>query len=152
VSIPAAAVTERSSRSPRWGFLGRHWVRVGGELFLDRRQLVQTPWFSLLLTRIHGPDEGRDPHDHSRWFASFALTGGYDETVWTDPAHLSRTRVRSHRAGSVHVMRAEHAHLITSVRGPLRTLVIAGRHRGTWSFWTPQGKVDWREYRAGEAA
>ena len=144
------AVTERSSRSPRWGFLGRHWVRVGGRPFLDRRQVIQVPWFSLLLTRIHGPDEGRDPHDHSRWFASLILSGGYDETVWTDPSDLSRTRSRSHWKWSVHVMRAGHAHLITAVRPPLRTLVIAGRHRGTWSFWTPAGKVDWREYGAAE--
>ena len=130
------ATTERSSRSPLWGFLGRHWVRVGGKPFL---------------TRIHGPDEGRDPHDHSRWFASLILTGAYDETVWTDPSDLSLTRRRVHWAGSVHVMRTEHAHLITEVRGSLRTLVVAGRHRGGWSFWTPGGKVDWRDYEAPEA-
>ena len=152
MSVPVRAPTERSPRSPRWGFLARHWVRVGGEPFLGRLQVIQCPWFALLLTRIHGPDEGRDPHDHSRRFASFILSGGYTEAVFTDPGDLTCTRPRAHRAGSVHVMRPGHAHLITSVRGPLRTLVVAGRHRGTWSFWTAGGKVDWREYGAGEAA
>lgn len=152
----APAVTERSARSPRWGLMARHWVRVGGEPFISRRQVVQTPWFSLLVSRIHGHDEGRDPHDHSRWFVSFKARGGYDEIVFLDPADLSRIRVRRHRRWSVHVMRPEYAHLITAVRQPLWTVVIAGRHRGTWSFWTPDGKVDWREYGAdgteGEAA
>jgi hypothetical protein len=38
------------------------------------------------------------------------------------------------------------AHNIIAVHGKLRTLVLAGRSRGTWSFWTPAGKVDWREH------
>jgi hypothetical protein len=147
-----AAVTERSARSSRWGLMAPDRRRVDGQPFITRRQVIQTPLFSVLFSRIHGPDGRGDPHDHSRWFASLILSGGYTETVFTDPSDLSRTRARRHRAGSVHVMRAEHAHLITSVRGPLRTLVIAGRHRGTWSFWTAAGKVDWREYGRGGAA
>ena len=149
--MDANVVTERSGRSPRWGLMGRHWVRIGGEPFIDRRQVVQVPWFSLLVSRIHGPDAGRDPHDHSRWFASLILSGGYCETVYLDPADLARVRVRRHRRWSVHVMRPEHAHLITAVSGPLRTVVLAGRHRGTWSFWTPDGQVDWRAYGAAES-
>jgi hypothetical protein len=76
------------------------------------------------------------------------LSGAYEETVWDDPGNLSRRRHRAHRRWSAHVMRPEHAHVITSLRAPLRTLVIAGRHRGTWHFWTPEGPVDWREYGA----
>lgn len=145
------AVTVRSGRSPRWGLMARHRVTVGGKPFITRRQVVQTPLFSVLVSRIHGPDEGRDPHGHSRWFASLILTGGYGEIVFLDPADLPEVRIRRHRRWSVHVMRPGHAHLITSVRHPLRTVVIAGRHRGTWHFWTPAGRVDWREYGAGEA-
>jgi hypothetical protein len=138
--------TERSSASPRWGLWQRHWVRTGGQLLLERLQVAQSPWFSVLLTHIRKPDNGRDPHDHSRWFASIIVSGGYCEEVFTDSSDLSKRHHRSHGRWSLHVMKPEDAHLITAVKEPLVTLVIAGRHRGTWSFWTPAGKVDWKRY------
>lgn len=138
--------TSRSDRSPRWDFWGRYQVHVDGELFLGRLRVIQCPWFAVLLTRIHGPDTGRDPHSHSRPFATFTLSGSYTERVWRDPAGLSSSRERRHPRFSLRFMPSAWAHEITGVRGPLRTLVIAGRHRGTWFFWTPDGPVDWKDY------
>ena len=138
--------TERSNASPRWGVMRRHWVRVGGKLFLTRLQVIQVPWFSVLFTDIHHPDDDRDPHDHSRAFISLIRSGGYAENVYLDPGDLSRYEVRCHGRWSVHLMRSSRAHLITEISSPLRTVVLAGRHRGTWSFWTPQGKVDWKDH------
>lgn len=138
--------TERSAASARWALMQRHWVRVDGRPFLRRRQIVQTPWFSLLLTRIYGPDTGRDPHDHSRWFLSLRLSGRYRETVFTDPGDLSACYTAVRHRWTAHVMPADRAHVITEVTAPLRTLVFAGRHRGTWSFWTMDGKIDWKDY------
>ncbi len=144
-TVPA---TQRARRSPRWDFMGRYQVRVGGELFIDRLRVIQCPWFAVLVSRIHGPDTGRDPHNHSRAFATFILSGSYTERVWASPADLAPWREREHPRWSLKVMRRSWAHEITSVRGPLRTLVIAGRHHGTWHFWTADGPVDWREYGA----
>lgn len=141
--------TSRSTVSPRWGIWQKHWVRVSGEPFLDRRQIVQTPWFSVLLTRIHQTD-GRDPHDHSRWFASWIIKGGYRESVYSDPGSIGNSFSREHKRWSWHVLRPDQAHRITGITHPLTTLLVAGQHRGTWSFWTPDGKVDWKEY--GEPA
>jgi hypothetical protein len=124
----------------------RHWVRVGGEPFLDRLQIVQTPWFSVLLTKIHSPDTGRDPHDHSRQFASLILSGAYWEQIYTNPADLNTTMLKFHPRWSWHVMPSAWAHKITNVSDPLWTLVFAGKHLGTWSFWTQDGKVDWKNY------
>jgi len=137
--------TKRSTASPRWGVWQRHWVEVGGEPFLDRRQVIQTPWCAVLLTRIYQID-GRDPHDHSRWFASWIISGRYQELVYDNPADLSDRQFRSHRRWSWYVLRTDQAHRIIGLRQPLWTLVVAGRHRGTWSFWTPDGKVDWKIY------
>ena len=95
----------------------------------------------------HSPDAQRDPHDHSRWFASFILSGAYSEKVWAVPGDLGVYTVRRHARFSLHVMPADRAHLITEVTSPLRTLVLAGKTRGTWSFWTAGGKVDWRAYK-----
>jgi hypothetical protein len=139
--------TERKdSGLPLWGINRGYWVRVGDEPFLDRRVLVITPWFGIFLTDIHKPDVGdRDPHDHSRWFASWILSGSYTEFVYSDPAKLAaRTRFRNR--WSLHQMKTSQAHVIIAVTAPLRTLVVAGRSRGTWAFWTQAGKVDWKDY------
>jgi hypothetical protein len=124
----------------------KYWVRVGGKPFLDRRIWFICPLGGIFLTRIHAPDEGRDPHDHSRTFTSLILSGGYREDVYTDPDDLSRKVSRQHGLFSLHVMRREYAHQITSIREPLRTLVIAGRWRGISSFWTASGKISWKDY------
>lgn len=138
----------KDSGLPLWGINRDYWVRIGDEPFLDRRVIVICPWFAVLLTEIYKPDsDQRDPHDHSRWFASWVISGGYTEDVYSDPADLAGSRrSRRHRRWSVHAMPASRAHTITAVDKILRTLVIAGRSRGTWAFWTPRGKVDWKAY------
>lgn len=136
----------KSGGQPLWGISRDYWVNIGGEPFLRRKILVICPWFGIFLTRIYAPDDAkRDPHDHSRWFASLILSGGYAENVYDDPARLMPV-TRRHRRGSVHMMPVSRAHAITAVAGPLRTLVLAGPSRGTWAFWTPAGKVDWKDY------
>lgn len=137
--------TRRSEASPRWGIWQHHWVEVNQKPFLDRRQIIQTPWFAVLLTRIYEVD-GRDPHDHSRWFASWIISGRYQEVVYNDPADLSNHQLRKHQRWLMHVIRPDQAHRIVGMRNPLRTLVIAGKHHGTWAFWTPNGKIDWKNY------
>jgi len=133
---------------PRWGVNRDYWVRVGDEPFLDRKVLVICPWFGVFLTEIHKPDAGdRPPHDHSRSFVSLILSGGYSELVYSDDVHGARARFHERR--SVHLMPRRKAHVITEVRGKLRTLVFAGRSYGSWSFWTPEGKVDWKAYDTG---
>lgn len=132
---------------PLWGINKDYWVRVGDEPFLDRKILVITPWFGIFLTDIYKPDENqRDPHDHSRWFTSWIVSGGYTELVYSDPANLGKVRACFHKRWSLHVMPVNRSHVISEVRGRLRTLVIAGPSRGTWAFWTRDGKVDWKEY------
>jgi hypothetical protein len=154
----ARHATTRSPRSPRWDLLGRYQVRVDGRLMLDRLRLVQTPLFAILVTRILEPDPGRDPHDHSRSFMSWILRGGYTERVFPRPDARARSLARTdcqgwasdllrhgfehrHRRWSAHVMPSRWAHSITHVEAGTLTLVLAGRYRGDWSFWTPDGPV-----------
>ena len=113
---------------------------------LDRLRVVQCPWFAVLLTRICGADQARDPHNHSRPFLTLILSGSYIERVWADPRDLQRSRMRGHSRLSLMYMPQTWAHRITEISGRPLTLVLAGRHHGTWSFWTTQGPVDWRDY------
>ena len=155
--------TSRTPRSPRWDLLHRYQVHVDGKLHLDRLRVAQTPWFAILLTRILEPDPGRDPHNHSRriiW--TWILRGGYTERVWPRPEAIARYRdaadaswaadilsngqERKHRRFSLMGLPQSWAHRITDVRPGTVTLVLAGRHHRTWSFWTADGPVDWKDY------
>jgi hypothetical protein len=134
---------------PLWGINYNHWSRVGDEPFLDRKIFGICPWFGLFLTEIHKPDAAdRPPHDHSRTFISWIVSGGYTEQTYRDIADvvLKTHRVRRHQRWSVHVMPRAKAHAITEVRGRLIALVLAGKSHGSWSFWTPRGKVDREAY------
>lgn len=140
--------------------MGRYTVEVDGRLHLDRLRIVQCPWFAVLLTRIHTPDPGRDPHDHSRPFTSLILRGGYVEQVWPHPQFIPAAAESGislppgvtcrRRRWSVHYMPVRHAHTIDQVEPGTLTLLLAGRHRGTWHFWTPEGPVDWKTYGSEE--
>jgi hypothetical protein len=139
------AATIRSNRSPRWDFMRLYRVEVGGQPFLTRLRIVQCPWFAVLLTRIYQEDEDRDPHNHSRAFCTFILSGSYSERV-TETGQSGRSWDREHRRFSVRYMPQAWAHRITRIDGRLTTLVVAGRHHGTWYFWTEDGPVDWKDY------
>jgi hypothetical protein len=142
-----AGTTRKNGGLPNWGVNRDYWVSVGDEPFLDRKVLVITPWFGVFLTDIHKPDIGRDPHDHSRPFISFILSGGYVEVVHDNPEKLGELTRHFRTRFSAHRMKMTEAHNITVVDKNTRTLVFAGKSRGTWSFWTDDGKVDWKQYK-----
>jgi hypothetical protein len=147
--------------------MGHYQVWLDGVLHIDRLRIVQCPWFAVLLTRIDAPDPGRDPHNHSRPFLSLILDGGYTERVFPHPEAIAREREGCsgwasailtqgiecrHRRWSVHTMPQQRAHRITTVMPGTLTLVLAGRHRGTWHFWTDAGPVDWKDYGSEDGA
>jgi hypothetical protein len=43
-------------------------------------------------------------------------------------------------------MKITQAHQIASVEDDTWTLILVGRRRRTWGFWTPEGWVDWLNY------
>ena len=129
-------------------------VDVDGKPHLRRLRVAQTPLFAVLLTRILEPDPGRDPHNHSRriiW--TWILRGGYTERVYPAPELLTgdvrgfvHGNERIHHRWSLMGLPQSWAHRITSVRPGTLTLVLAGRHRGTWHFFTADGPIDWKDY------
>lgn len=139
--------------SPRWAFMNGFQVRKHDQPYLDRLRLVQTPYFGLFLHRIHMPDSDRDPHDHPWPFWSLILSGGYTERVWANGSKARRgfrndahSVERRHSRWSLHRMPVSRAHKILTVEGRLWTLVLTGRRRRSWGFWTPEGPVNWKIY------
>lgn len=129
-----------------------------GDLYLHRRRIVQTPAFGVYVHRIYREDFDRHPHDHPWQFVSVILRGGYwervheaaplaDGRILMDRVNLTG-RLVYRRRGSVHLHRYSRAHRITKVKPGTISLVVVGRRRGGWGFWTAEGFRPWRDYLA----
>jgi hypothetical protein len=142
--------TVTGPRSPRWALWQRTVIPCrDGLVYLVRRRVIQTPWFAIYLHDIHEADADRDPHNHPWTFWSMVLRGSYTEQLHTVPyVHLDTWRINHWGRFSLHRMGRETAHRITEAEPGLKTLVITGRRRSSWGFFTQPwgGFVDWRDY------
>lgn len=129
-----------------WSILSGIDIGADGDPYLDRLRLLETPLFSIYLHHIHRPDKETDPHDHPWPFWSVVLCGGYSEVVWPDKENPGWEKHRRRGRWSLRRMPLRAAHIITRVTGPLWTLVITGRKRGTWGFYPGGHYVSWQEY------
>lgn len=138
------------TRSPRWALWQRLTVPCeDGQPYLVRLRIVQTPWFGVYLHDIYEPDADRDPHDHPWSFVSIVLRGSYTERLHTAPrVDLTQWRTNTWRRFSAHRMGRDTAHRITQAAPGLKTLVLVGRRRGDWGFFTEPwgGWVQWQQY------
>lgn len=134
----------------RWAFLEGFDIGAEGDPYLDRLRIIQTPWFGIYLHHIHRPDKDRDPHDHPWAFASIVLAGAYTERVWPDKHDPGRSVIRHRPRWSRAHLGRQAAHIITSLDGPLWTLVLTGPRRAEWGFWADGEFVPWREYGKAE--
>lgn len=116
-------------------------------VYLKRLRILQTPWFGFYIHWVYLPDSDRDPHDHPWTFWSFVARGGYTE-VLTDREHP--LHLRTHKRWSLHQMPTDKAHKISTLLGPTITVLLVGRRKRDWGFWTEDGWVPWREYNAAE--
>ena len=142
-------------RSSRWAFMQRFEIpdrRDRSRTYLRRLRIVQTPSFGVYLHRIYLPDEDRDPHDHPWPFVSLVLGGGYVEEVFEAASRRSadaETWKEVRGRWSLHRMPLSLAHKITTLQPGTRTLVLVGRRRRQWGFWTRDRWVPWTEYDDG---
>jgi len=130
--------------SARWALFERFDIREPntGELYLRRWRIIQTPWFGVLLHKILTPDGDRHLHDHPWSFLGVVLRGGYAERL---PG--GGFRVKARRPLRPYYKRAEDPHRIMALdRVPTWTLLLVGRRKRTWGFYTEQGWIDWRAY------
>ena len=118
-----------------------------GVLYLRRWCLLRTRWGRLYLHRIPQPDMDRDLHDHPWDSIIWILWGGYTEEVRRSPSVPIYWMQKN--GWGIRRMRAEHTHRISRHhRGVTWSLVLCGRHRRDWGFWTDKGWVKWTDYLA----
>lgn len=113
-------------------------TRADDQPYLLRLIVFRCAWFAVYVHWFMGDDD-LCLHDHPWRFASIILRGGYWE--WTDSGR------RWYPPGSVLLRPPQWRHRI--VREPGRmpvTLVVAGRKRRDWGFWTHRGFIHWKRY------
>jgi hypothetical protein len=144
----------------RWAFM--KWADIPDRndptlVYLRRLRIVQTPWLSLYLHFIQGPDRDRDPHDHPWNFWSFIVRGSYSEMLFSicgcgsNNRHILPRRAHQHHGRfSLHRMPLDKAHMITEASPHLTTLVLCGRKGRDWGFYPGRGFVPWQEYGRAE--
>jgi len=82
---------------------------------------------SIRLHWWHASDDQRYLHDHSFWFLTIVLWGGYTDRNEHGEDHL--------RAGSVRLRRATHRHAVKVDSGGCVSLLITGREKREFGFW-----------------
>jgi hypothetical protein len=124
-----------------------------GQVYLRRLRVVNTPWFSIMVHWINEPDTGRYSHDHPWNFISWVVRGAYWEEVWPTEKHfdlhlppLQSTR----RRWSLHRMSFKAAHRIVLTSADTVTLIVTGKRRRRFRFWTPEGKIPWDKMQPSE--
>lgn len=144
------SIIERARRTPYWHlyhgdgslYMGRYWLRP----YNERRDRV-----AARVHHIATADVDRALHDHPWDFLSIVLRGGYTELrpISTEPCfdgQEEETYTSVRLAGSIAVRRATDRHRIAAVLPDTWTLFITGPKRHWWGFYTPSGKVHWKDF------
>ena len=146
----------RAKRTPYF-----HLYHENGELYMERYWLVPYKWNWPFAARLHfiaTPDRGRHLHDHPWSFLSVVLRGWYTEerprTIqpcfekeqWYEQRYEATTSVvRDEKSWAFR--RATDRHTISAIGAHgVWTLFVTFRFVQWWGFYTPRGKVYYRDY------
>lgn len=119
--------------------------------------LLQRFGVSVRIHRLHTPDLDRHMHDHPWPFVSVVLRGFYVEArprqiepaFFGDVHTVESMQMRVRGTGSIAFRRATDRHSILSTSvGEVWTLFITFPKRQWWGFYTPSGKVHWKDYES----
>lgn len=122
-------------------------IRIGQtigppECPIMKRWIFQTPLGSIRLHHFIRPDDQRHLHDHPWWFITFMLKGSY-----IDKADINGIRHEDIlKVGSIRFRPSNHTHIVDTHNS--WTLVITGRLKRNWGFWTEHGFRPVRNYFA----
>lgn len=151
---------ERAKRRP---YRKGHLFHADGSLYMGRYCLFESRWLSARVHHIATADLDRHMHDHPWNFVSLVLRGGYLELrpaerepcfitvskprglVWEDE-QVERSRMTQRLCGDLAFRRATDRHRIVSVLPHTWSLFVYGPVLQWWGFYTPQGKIHWRDY------
>lgn len=142
------------------GYMNRFWV-------LNPKGLLSR-WKTARIHEILKSDADRHLHDHPWSYTSIILKGSYAEvTHWALQSEAERWARKERRQGGMYfneeagrwelrliytagdVLRrpAGFPHrLVVEPGKSVTTLFIMGNYQNKWGFYTPEGKIYWRDY------
>lgn len=100
------------------------------------------PSGGLYLHKILRDDDDRALHDHPWDSSVYIFDGSYKEVRKDCPEG------QLFGPGSYRHMKAETAHRLVVVSGPVTTIVFTGPRKREWGFHCPQGWVHWKDFVA----
>ncbi len=122
----------------RWCFWRWLDIRDDYDDYLTRLTVFRCPWFGILLHWIKAPDPLEDLHDHPWPFVGVVLAGSYTEIVATPDGSMLLNGHYNHVDYLIKKTDPNEAHAIVAVDRAV-TLILIGRPRKDWSFFTPLG-------------
>ena len=94
---------------------------------------------SIYLHQVLRDDDDRALHDHP-WDSTSVILRGVLREV------LPGAQSRELRTGTIVTRKAEDAHRLEVIKGPVWTLFITGNRRREWGFHCPQGWRHWKDF------
>jgi len=154
-SLFAARLIERARLTPY-----THLFHSDGSFYMERFWLFQTRWLSCRLHHICSHDWDPHLHDHPWDFVSVVLKGAYVErrphspikpVFVTHDFEGRREMVEPYttvarKRGSICYRRATDRHRISYVAPGTWTLFFLRPRIQWWGFYTPAGKIHYRNY------
>lgn len=142
------------AQGSRWAFMQRYMIpQPDGSPYVLRLRIVQTPLFGLYLHRWFSADNDRDLHDHPWWFVTWIIRGSYLEHINTISNELDQqsrgilSRWQEERKRwSLHAVRLNQCHRVVSFQPGTVTLILTGRRKRSWGFYTSEGYVPFYKY------
>lgn len=154
----AQALIQTSRETPYFhleGYMERFWIQVPPGMM--NTSDTSDRWKTGHGARIHHilrSDDDRHLHDHPWSSTSIVLIGGYLEVMPTDPHQEPAADEKP--GGTVAVWRSpgdvvhrdatSRHRLIIPANTTAWSLFLMGDYEQGWGFYTPNGKVPWREY------
>lgn len=118
---------------------------TGKKDYLTRWSLWLPFGLSIKIHKIVKPDDDRCEHDHPWWFVRVILFGGYKEKV--NGRIYERKPWRPWYFWRIYPCMPSFKHRITHLPKKVNwSLVICGKNRGKWGFYTKRGWIHWKRF------
>jgi hypothetical protein len=105
-----------------------------------RRWVLNLGFASVRVHHWYRSDDKRAPHSHPWWFLALVLRGSYED--WSYPRtrqgapDLNSKVVDRLGRGSIRYRPAHHIHSVSVPPGGCWTILVTGREKQLWGFWT----------------
>ena len=136
-------------------FLVKEIKSKDGVLHFRRYRLLWTPWFAIYIHRIYKSDDDLHPHSHPWNFISLILSGAYCEELYKqelDQVSIVErwfwtTKYNVFLPLSIGKRNRHQFHRITTLIGPVTSLVLTYGKCSGWGYKVGGQYVDFKKYR-----